>query len=72
MGNDCDRPRTIRLVTGLSEERVRIELTKASRLSDVGHRALAFYLHEMQACGLHQSTGHASAAHFAQARLGLS
>lgn len=72
MGTKGDRPRTIRLVPGLSEKRVRSELSKATRLTDVGHRALAFYLHEMQSRGLHQSTGHASAVHYAEARLGIS
>ena len=72
MGKASDRPWTLRLVAGLSEKRVRTELSKASRQTDAGHRALAFYLHEMQSRGLHQSTGHASAAHVAQSRLGLS
>lgn len=71
MGNPATHPQTIRLVRGLSESLVRRELGKASRHCDVGHRALAFYLHEMQSRGLHQSTGHSSAVHYAAARLGL-
>ncbi len=69
MGTTGDRTRIVRLVPGLSEKRVRTELSKATRLADVGHRALAFYLHEMQSRKLHQSTGHASAVHYAVARL---
>src|SRR5262245_39416893 len=66
-----ERTKTVRLVSGLSAEDVRAHLARASRLCEVGQRALAFYLHEMQARGFHQETGHQSAVRYAVDRLGI-
>jgi len=48
-----------------------IRLQQGSRFSDTGQRILAFYLTEMAARRLHQSSGHSSTALYAEARLGI-
>lgn len=62
----------LQLVAGLSPEEVQHRLRDANRATDLGHRMLAFYLHEMQERRLHQLSGHSSAVHYATARLGMS
>jgi Holliday junction DNA helicase RuvB len=56
---------------GLGGDEVRRRLARAARHEETGRRVLAFYLVEMDARRLYQSTGHGSTAHYAEARLGL-
>ena len=53
----------IELVAGLRSEELERRLLQAHRETEVGHRQLAFYLHEMQARGVHQRLGYCSAVH---------
>ena len=62
---------TIRLVAGLSSKGVRQQLSRANRVCDAGQRAIAFYLHETKARGLHQEWGYGSVVAYATAELGL-
>ncbi len=72
MSTASNRPfLTVPLTKGLSAQQVRKGIARGSRLTDVGKRTLAFFLHEMQARGLHAQTGHVSAAHYAERVHGL-
>ena len=64
-------PEVTEMRSGLGAEEVRRRLAGAARREDTGQRVLAFYLVEMDARRLYQSTGHGSTAHYAEARLGL-
>lgn len=59
------------LVPGLPIEEVRSRLHVGLRLQETGQRVLAFYFAEMADRRLHQDSGHASTAHFAEDRFGL-
>lgn len=59
------------LVAGLPAEELEVRLLRAHRETEVGHRLLAFYLHEMQNRGLHQWLGFRSAVHYAVERLDM-
>ncbi len=61
----------LELVAGLSSGELEQCLQQAHRDTEVGHRRLAFYLHEMQARGLHQILGYRSAIHYAVERLDM-
>jgi len=52
----CDTAISVRMVSGLSGDRLREDLSKMARLEDVTGRASAFYLDDMQERGLHQET----------------
>jgi len=72
MSTSANRPfLTVPLTKGLSAKKVREGLARGNRLTDVGLRTLAFYLNEMQSRGLFAETGHVSATHYAESRLGL-
>ena len=62
----------VTLVAGLSAEEVDREARKACRYTEVGHRALAFYLAEMKRRGLHQALGHPSVVCYATRELSMS
>lgn len=62
---------TLDLVPDLPAEALRSRILGAHRLRDAGHRALAFYLHDMHRRGLHQLMGCVSAVQFAVKVLGL-
>lgn len=62
---------TLQLIAGLPPEEVQERLRDANRATDLGHRMLAFYLHEMQDRRLFQLSGHSSAVHYATTRLGM-
>ncbi len=62
----------LQLTSGLPIDEVHRRLREASRATDLGHRMLAFYLHEMQERRLFQTSGHSSAIHYATTRLGMS
>lgn len=64
----CD----VTLKAGLPVEELHRRLESLNRATDLGHRALAFYLHDMQERRVFQATGHSSAVHYATARLGMS
>ena len=59
------------LVAGLPSAQLEQRLLQAHRATEVGHRLLAFYLHDMQTRGVHQVLGFRSAAHFAMERLDM-
>jgi hypothetical protein len=61
----------VEMVQGLDPEELQRRLLISRRLSEVGHRAVAFYLHDMQERGLHQLFGFRSAVHYAMERLEL-
>ncbi|MHC4481044.1 MAG: hypothetical protein ACYS1C_08790, partial [Planctomycetota bacterium] len=61
-----------KLTAGLPVEELERRLHRWNRATDLGHRALAFYLHDMQVRRVFQATGHSSAVHYATARLGMS
>ena len=61
----------IELVAGLPSGELEQRLLQAHRETEVGHRQLAFYLHEMQARGVHQLFGYRSAVHYAVDRLDM-
>jgi hypothetical protein len=70
-------PRTNRitclnLTSGLPAERIDERLRRASRIADVGQRAVAFYLAELQSRGLCQALGFPTAAAYAVQVLGMS
>ena len=67
----CDTAISVRMVSGLSGDRLREDLSKMARLEDVTGRASAFYLDDMQERGIHQETGHQSAVRYAIDRLSL-
>ena len=60
-----------RFESGLSLEAMEVELARGYQFNDVGQMIFAFYLHDMQARGLHQQAGHQSAARYAVDRLSL-
>ena len=60
------------LVAGLPVEELARRLAVALRMGEACQRALAFYLHEMEARRLSQALGFPSTVHFAVNRLGLS
>ena len=62
----------LQLTSGLPIDEVHRRLRDANRATDLGHRMLAFYLHEMQERRLFQTSGHSSAVHYATTRLGMS
>ena len=62
---------TLELQAGLSVHELHRRLRAAHRATDLGHRTLAFYLHDMQRRGVHASFSCSSAAHYAESRLGL-
>ncbi|MEE9125775.1 MAG: HNH endonuclease signature motif containing protein, partial [Planctomycetota bacterium] len=61
----------VELVAGLSSGDLEQCLQQAHRDTEVGHRQLAFYLHDMQARGVHQLLGYRSAVHYAVERLDM-
>lgn len=61
----------VALVPGLTVAEVHARLAQGLRMQDVGQRILAFYLCDMETRRLHQASGHSSAVHFAEERLGL-
>ena len=61
----------VELREGLSVERLVECLKTADGMRELGSRALAFYLWDMQERGLHLSFGYANASHFAEERLGI-
>lgn len=61
----------IELVQGLPVAVVREKLNIGLRMQDTGSRLLAFYLVEMEGRRLYQDTGHSSAVHYAECRLGM-
>ncbi|MHC5070586.1 MAG: HNH endonuclease [Planctomycetota bacterium] len=61
----------LELVAGLPSGELEQCLLQAHREMEVGHRQLAFYLHEMQARGVHQLFGYRSAVHYAMDRLDM-
>ena len=61
----------IDLVQGLPVAVVREKLNIGVRMQDTGSRLLAFYLVEMEGRRLYQDTGHSSAVHYAESRLGM-
>jgi len=52
----CDTAISVGMVSGLSGDRLREDLSKMARLEDVTGRASAFYLDDMQERGIHQET----------------
>jgi hypothetical protein len=62
----------IRPVPGPAASKVLAQLAVAMRRVEVTERGLAFYLTEMEDRGLYRESGHPSAAHFAEAQLGMS
>src|SRR5688572_11270937 len=62
---------SIALVAGLPVEELARRLAVALRTGEACQRALAFYLHEMEARRLSQALGFPSTVHFAVNRLGL-
>src|SRR5688572_9791498 len=63
---------SVGLVPGLPVEELTRRLAVALRTGEACQRALAFYLHELEARRLFQSLGFPSTVHFAVNRLGLS
>ncbi|HEX6245443.1 MAG TPA: HNH endonuclease, partial [Polyangiales bacterium] len=63
---------TVGLVAGLPVEELARRLAVALRAGEACQRALAFYLHDMEARRLAQALGFPSTVHFAGNRLGLS
>lgn len=62
---------TVELRAGLALAEVHAHLQTGMALRASGNRVLAFYLCDMDARRLHQSSGHSSTAHYAEAHLGL-
>ncbi len=62
----------VHLRFGLDAQELEGTLLLHNRSSDVARRALAFYLHDMQSRGLHQTLGFVSAVQFARQRLEMS
>src|SRR5262245_36529033 len=62
----------ITLERGLCTRELEARLAAASRTTDIGRRALAFYLDDMEERRAFEVFGFRSAVHFAVARLGLS
>lgn len=60
------------LVAGLPCDELARRMALAARGGDVCHRALAFYVHDMEARRVHQELGYGSAAAFAHDRLDMS
>ncbi len=60
------------LVPGLSGEELARRLSMVARAGEVCHRALAFYLHDMESRRIHHALGFATAVDFARYRLGMS
>jgi hypothetical protein len=58
------------LVPGLSGEELARRLAVVARAGEVCHRALAFYLHDMESRRIHHALGFATAVDFARHRLG--
>ena len=71
MPTHTDSPPVLELRAGLPVSEVHARLVLGLRLREVGQRALAFYLADMDRRDLHQDTGHPTTAHYAQARLDL-
>ncbi len=67
-----EAPVTVELCPGLPVAELHARLLYCLHLREVGHRGLAFYLAEMDERGLHQVTGHRTAAHYAEGRLEMS
>ncbi len=61
-----------RLTAGLPVPELERRLHQWNRATDLGHRALAFYLHDKHVRRVFQDTGHSSAVHYAGSRLGMS
>ena len=59
-------------VPGLPTPQLHEQLERANVLSNVGKRQLARYLHDMEERKVYAESGHASAVHFASAKLGCS
>ena len=59
------------LQAGLGGDEVRLRLAIGNRLREVGQHIVSFYLVDMQQRGLHRTTGHASAKHYAIDRLDM-
>ena len=59
------------LQAGLGGDEVRLRLAIGNRLREVGQHIVSFYLVDMQQRGLHRTTGHASAKHYAMDRLDM-
>jgi hypothetical protein len=62
----------VALIPGLPVDELTRRLAVAARTGEACHRALAFYLHDMEARRAYQELGFASAVDFAQHRLHLS
>ena len=60
------------LTSGLAPLEVDTRLSQAVRASDLGHRALSYYLHEFDQRALYSQLGYANTVHYATTRLGLS
>jgi hypothetical protein len=82
LSRDCDQaapdsaPMTtkqavIHMIPGLPSGDLEQRLLQVHRETEVGHRALAFYLNDMQARGVHQLLGFRSAVHYAVERLDM-
>ena len=63
---------TVALVAGLCAEEADEQLRRAGRCADVGNRAVAFYLADMQRRGLYQELGYPSVVAYAEVALGRS
>jgi len=59
------------LVAGLAPDEVDLRLHGARRDTDIGHRTLAFYLHDMEQRRLYSLFGCPSTSQYARKRLGL-
>lgn len=65
-------PLEVALVPGLSADEIARRLAVAARAGEACHRALAFYLRELEVRRAHQQFGYASAVEFARQRLQMS
>lgn len=72
LGGAARVPEQVRLEESLPVRELEGRIVAVARWRDVGLRALAFYLADMHARGVHQLLGFAGAAQFAEVRLEMS